>query len=63
MEETAGCFTLFFLGMVSCDCFCSVALTNRAVGWSAVWDCGISSLYSIAFFPNNITGSNFRNHS
>ena len=28
--------------MMSCYCKCSVALPHRAVGWSAMCDCGIS---------------------
>ena len=35
------CFTLFVF-LVSCDCYCSVALPHGAVGWSAVCGCGIS---------------------
>ena len=40
-EEDAGCFTLFVF-LVSCVCYCSVALPRGAVGWSALCDCGIS---------------------
>ena len=40
-RERAGCFTLFVF-LVSCECYCSVALPHGAVGWSAVCDCGIS---------------------
>ena len=40
-EERAGCSTLFVI-LVSCDCYCSVALPCGAMGWSAVCDCGIS---------------------
>ena len=40
-EERAGCFTLFVF-LVSCDCYCSVALPHGAVDWSAVSDCGIA---------------------
>ena len=35
------CFVFIVLQM-SCDCKCSVALPQDAVGWSAVCDCGIS---------------------
>ena len=34
-EERIGCFTMFVF-LVSCDCYCSVALPNGVVGWSAV---------------------------
>ena len=40
-EERAGCFTMFIF-LLSCDFYCSVAITHGAVGWSAVCDCGIS---------------------
>ena len=40
-EERAGCFTLSVY-LVSCDCYCSVALTCDVMGWSAVCDCSIS---------------------
>ena len=33
--------------LVSCDCY--VAIIRGAVGWSAVFDCGISWSYSFAF--------------
>ena len=33
---------------LSCDCCCSVALPDGAMGWSAVCDCGISRSYSLA---------------
>ena len=48
-EERAGCFTLFVF-LVSCDCYCSVALPHGDVGWSALCDCGISYSYSLAFY-------------
>ena len=41
MEERAGCFTLTVL-LVSWDIQYSVALPVGALGWSAVYDCGIS---------------------
>ena len=40
-EVKAGCFAFIVLQM-SCYCKCSVALPCGAVGWSAVYDCGIS---------------------
>ena len=33
--KRADCFT-FFVFVVSCDCYCSVALPHGTVGWSAV---------------------------
>ena len=33
---------LYFVFLVSCDCYCFVALPYSAVGWSAMCDCGIS---------------------
>ena len=41
LEERADCFTLFVF-VVSCDCYCSFALPQSAMGRSAVCDCGIS---------------------
>ena len=40
LEETVGCFTLIDV-FVSGGCVCSVALPRDAVGWPAVFDCGI----------------------
>ena len=40
-EERVGCLPLFVF-LMSCDCYCSVALHNDAVGWSALCDCGIA---------------------
>ena len=37
-EERADCFTLIAF-LVSCDCWCFMALPHSAVGWSAVCDC------------------------
>ena len=37
-EERAGYFTLFDF-LVSCDCYCSVALSHGALSWYAVCDC------------------------
>ena len=39
-EERAVCFTLFIF-LVSCDCYCSMALPQGTMGWSAVCDFGI----------------------
>ena len=46
-DERAGCFTLIVF-LVSFDYYCSEALPRLAVGWSAVFDCGISWSYSLA---------------
>ena len=40
-EERAVCFVLFVF-LMSCFCYCSVALPHDTMGWSAVCDCGIS---------------------
>ena len=40
-EERTGCFTFIVLRM-SCYCKCSVTLPHGAVGWSALFDWGIS---------------------
>ena len=40
-EERASCYA-FIVFRISCFCICSVALTDVAVGLSAVCDCGIS---------------------
>ena len=40
-DDRAGCFALIVLRM-SCYCKCSASLPHDAVGWSAVYDCGIS---------------------
>ena len=40
-EERAGWFILSVF-LMSCYCYCSVALPHGAMGWSAVCDCGIS---------------------
>ena len=49
-EEKAGCFAIIVLQM---HCYmyykCYVALLHGAVGWSAVYDCGISCSYSLTF--------------
>ena len=39
-RELADLFCLS--SMVSCDCYCSVAVPHGAVGWPAVCDSGIS---------------------
>ena len=40
-EEKAGCFATIVLQM-HCYYKCSVALPHGAMGWYAVYDCGIS---------------------
>ena len=40
-EEKAGCLAIIDLQMY-CNYGCSVALPHRALGWSAVCDCGVS---------------------
>ena len=35
---------------MSCDFWCSVALPHGVVGWSAVYDCGISLSYSLTIY-------------
>ena len=40
-EGKAGCFAIFVLQMY-CYYICSVALPHGALGWSAVYNCGIS---------------------
>ena len=40
-EEKAGCFAFIIL-QLSCYCKCSMALPYAVMGWSAVYDCGIS---------------------
>ena len=40
-QERACCFALVVF-LVSCGCWCSVALPRGAVGWSAVCNYGIS---------------------
>ena len=40
MGKRAGCFTLFVL-LMSCGCYCSIALPHSAMGLSALYDCGI----------------------
>ena len=47
-EERAGCFALTVF-LMSCDSQCSVALPHGTLSWSAVYDCGISRSYSLAF--------------
>ena len=58
-EERAGCFTLFVF-LMSCDCYCSVALHHGASCWSAVCDCGIFQthfLFSSLFAELPVYGS------
>ena len=40
-EVRSGCFASIVFRM-SCYCKCSVVLLHGAVGWSAVYDCGIA---------------------
>ena len=47
-EERAGYFT-FIVFLMSCYCYCYVALPHGAVGWYAVCDFGISCSYLLAF--------------
>ena len=47
-EAGAGCFALTVFLMYR-DSQCSVAFPRRAMGCSAVRNCGISSLYSLVF--------------
>ena len=41
-EEENTSYFAFIVFWMSCFCICSVALTDVAVAWSAVCDCGIS---------------------
>ena len=41
-----SCFTLIVF-LMPCGCLCSVTLPYGAVGWSAMYDCGISWSYSL----------------
>ena len=34
---------------MSCDCYCPMTLNYGAMCWSAVYECGISRPYAIAF--------------
>ena len=43
-----------FAFLMSCDCYCSVALTHGVVGRSAVCDCGISYSYLLDFLQISI---------
>ena len=52
MEDVAGCFTLIVL-LLSFWILCAGCLSRGAVGLSVVCDCGISWLYSLAFFALN----------
>ena len=38
-EEKSDCFTLIRF-LMSCDCYCHVALPHVVMGWSAVCNCG-----------------------
>ena len=48
-EERAGCFILFVF-LMSCFCYCSVALPHGAMGLSAVCDCCILQIIPFCFF-------------
>ena len=37
MTELVGCFTLIVF-LMACHCYCYVALSRGAVGWSAMFD-------------------------
>ena len=41
---------LYFIFLMSFDCSCSVALPHGAMGWSALFGCGISCPYLPTFF-------------
>ena len=41
---------LYFIFLMSFDCWCSVALPHGAVGWSIWFGCGISLPYLLTFF-------------
>ena len=47
-RKRAGCFTLFVF-LVSFYCYCSVALPQGAMDWSAVCDCS-SSIFIFTCF-------------
>ena len=40
-DKIAGCFTLFVI-LVTCNCYCSVAVPRGSVGWPVVCDCYFS---------------------
>ena len=40
----------YFVFLVSCDCYCSVALPYSAVGWYAVCDCGFPDNTQLLFW-------------
>ena len=46
-KHRADCFALTIY-LMSCDSGCSVALPQSKLGWSAIFDCGVS-LYPFAF--------------
>ena len=48
-RERADCFILIVF-LVSCNFWCSVALSHGNVGLSVVYDCGISYSYSLIFW-------------
>ena len=41
-----------FAFLVSCDCKCSIGLPQSAMGWSAVYDCGIFRSYVLTFLSH-----------
>ena len=43
-EKGVGCFNLIVF-LMSCNCWCSVAISEDVVGWSAVCDSGNSQSY------------------
>ena len=49
MEERAVCFT-FVVFRMSCHCNRSLTLPHGVIGWSIVYDCGISWPYSLTFY-------------
>ena len=47
-------FESWLLSLVCCDCLYSMALPHCAVGWSSVYDFGISGSYSLTFRTHGI---------
>ena len=39
-------------------CLCLVSLPHGALGWSAVCNCGISTMYSLFSYTRNLSESN-----
>ena len=46
---------LLIVFLMSSGCKCSVSLSGGAMGWSAVYDCGISWSYSLTHCIHNLT--------